>query len=550
MAPYFEREDWLDDFEREVFDKATAVVGPLKGRCQVEHVMDALLVPLNYQKFVQARRAVVASVREVDDTDTAHKGHLLTYTKVSTDVALAAYFQQEVRKSNLHLVSDGGRLFWKTDNNTLLYPSAKAVKPRIAGWLTLRHYLETQVAALVSQALAVTAQTRARLINRKPAAHAPAPAPAAAPVLAPAPVPTAPVPTAPAAVAPPAPATATAAPDKRITAFDDCGDLSDMMAVVRQADTNARAAADAARRASVETPALAATPLPASAPAPVPLAALAPPPSLLPAAVQELLRQTKDIIAAPAAPAAAPVPASAAATALPPPPLWLVRVPATGETLGPFLMSALRDAVAKGIISDMDAKFARAWRVDDGYHRSMTLREALDLPRVPKRATQLACASLKAAFAPHAAPAPPAPPAPPAAPATDAQKELLNVLLGLWDPLPLPMQPMTTYIANLMDQTPQTRDLTALLNDMKRKTPDSTPLARLQHLQTMLQLGDKVVRAIKDMPYLKLSSGITPSQTHVAEMMRDIQRGYEARLHQVARAIEAAEPQAKRARLS
>jgi len=83
-------------------------------------------------------------------------------------------------------------------------------------------------------------------------------------------------PAAPAAV--PTPAMAAAAPDTRITAFDDCDGLGDSFAEeearVRQAQAHAAAAIDAARRAAsragVETAALPApAPVPAPAPAPV-----------------------------------------------------------------------------------------------------------------------------------------------------------------------------------------------------------------------------------------------------------------------------------------
>ena len=70
---------------------------------------------------------------------------------------------------------------------------------------------------------------------------------------------------------------------------------------------------------------------------------------------------------------------------LPPPPLWMLRVPATGEVLGPFLISALRHGVAEGYITAMDAKFVRAWRRDEVEEAAMSLQNALDLPRIPSR---------------------------------------------------------------------------------------------------------------------------------------------------------------------
>jgi len=70
---------------------------------------------------------------------------------------------------------------------------------------------------------------------------------------------------------------------------------------------------------------------------------------------------------------------------LPPPPLWMLRIPATGEVLGPFLISALRHGVAEGYITAMDAKFVRAWRRDEGEEAAMSLQNALDLPRIPSR---------------------------------------------------------------------------------------------------------------------------------------------------------------------
>jgi hypothetical protein len=70
---------------------------------------------------------------------------------------------------------------------------------------------------------------------------------------------------------------------------------------------------------------------------------------------------------------------------LSPPPLWMLRIPATGEVLGPFLISALRHGVAEGYITAMDAKFVRAWRRDEGEEAAMSLQNALDLPRIPSR---------------------------------------------------------------------------------------------------------------------------------------------------------------------
>ena len=45
-----------------------------------------------------------------------------------------------------------------------------------------------------------------------------------------------------------------------------------------------------------------------------------------------------------------------------PPPQWLFRAPATGELMGPFLISVLHRSVKVGDITARDARLMRVWR--------------------------------------------------------------------------------------------------------------------------------------------------------------------------------------------
>lgn len=67
----------------------------------------------------------------------------------------------------------------------------------------------------------------------------------------------------------------------------------------------------------------------------------------------------------------------------------MLRIPATGEILGPFLIHALRHGVAEGVITAIDAKFVRARRQSEGEEGAMSLQQALDLPRIRSRKRKL-----------------------------------------------------------------------------------------------------------------------------------------------------------------
>jgi hypothetical protein len=54
----------------------------------------------------------------------------------------------------------------------------------------------------------------------------------------------------------------------------------------------------------------------------------------------------------------------------------MLRIPATGEILGPFLIHALRHGVAEGVITAIDAKFVRARRQSEGEELAAGTRPA------------------------------------------------------------------------------------------------------------------------------------------------------------------------------
>ena len=74
---------------------------------------------------------------------------------------------------------------------------------------------------------------------------------------------------------------------------------------------------------------------------------------------------------------------------LAPPPQWLFRAPASGEVMGPFMISALRRSVEHGDITARDARLLRVWRQGDAEDAAMSLQQALELPRVRSRSLQL-----------------------------------------------------------------------------------------------------------------------------------------------------------------
>ena len=92
-----------------------------------------------------------------------------------------------------------------------------------------------------------------------------------------------------------------------------------------------------------------------------------------------------------APPAAEPQRLCPALTAadLPPPPLWLFRAPASGEVMGPCLISALRRCVQAGVITARDARLLRVWRQGEPEAASTSLELALALPMLRSRSLQL-----------------------------------------------------------------------------------------------------------------------------------------------------------------
>jgi hypothetical protein len=74
---------------------------------------------------------------------------------------------------------------------------------------------------------------------------------------------------------------------------------------------------------------------------------------------------------------------------LAPPPQWLFRAPATGEVMGPFLISVLRHSVQVGDITARDARLLRVWRQGEPEGASMSLEHALELPMHRARSLQL-----------------------------------------------------------------------------------------------------------------------------------------------------------------
>ena len=68
---------------------------------------------------------------------------------------------------------------------------------------------------------------------------------------------------------------------------------------------------------------------------------------------------------------------------------WLFRAPATGELMGPFLISVLRRSVKVGDITARDARLLRVWRQGEPEVASMSLQQALELPMLRARSRQL-----------------------------------------------------------------------------------------------------------------------------------------------------------------
>jgi hypothetical protein len=118
---------------------------------------------------------------------------------------------------------------------------------------------------------------------------------------------------------------------------------------------------------------------------------------------------------------------------LAPPPLWLFRAPATGEVMGPFLISALRRSVQVGDITARDACLLRVWRQGEPEGASMSLQQALELPMLRARSLQLEMLRLRSAQpepgsmdeVARTAPAAVAPPGEPTEPTSDRQRPLL-----------------------------------------------------------------------------------------------------------------------------
>ena len=69
--------------------------------------------------------------------------------------------------------------------------------------------------------------------------------------------------------------------------------------------------------------------------------------------------------------------------------MWLFRAPATGEVMGPFLISALSRSFQDGDITARDARLLRVWRQGDPEAACMSLEQALELPMIRARSLQL-----------------------------------------------------------------------------------------------------------------------------------------------------------------